>query len=66
MAHRTLMDAQTNTQTHTNHTPSLIDHPTHESKGQSAIVRIMKNPLFLVIFTWVLMAFLLAFEVSGK
>jgi hypothetical protein len=28
--------------------------------------RVLRSPLFLVVFTWVLMAFLLAFEVVGK
>lgn len=33
---------------------------------KSKAVRIARNPLFLVIITWTVMAFLLAFEVAAK
>jgi hypothetical protein len=58
--------------------PLLTVHGDHDHSGPNAddersrsrpkdlLLRILKNPLFLVLFTWTLMAFLLAFEISGK
>lgn len=60
------MDVQAHSRP-TEHMPadSLEKHDS-ATRNRSVLIRILRNPLFLVIFTWVLMAFLLAFEVSGK
>ncbi len=60
------MDLQTSTHTSAEMASDLAEKQSPVPKEQSVLLRILRNPLFLVIFTWVLMAFLLAFEVAGK
>jgi len=60
------MDVQSDALPRSKTAQSHSEDPTLEQKTRSLAVRVLKSPLFLVIFTWVLMAFLLAFEVSGK
>ena len=60
------MDLQTALKTKPQQDQTISEPVSQTAAKPSIMVRVLKNPLFLVVFTWVLMAFLLAFEVSGK